>query len=293
MATRIFDLLLRLYPADFRAGFGREMRAVLLERAESGRLWDESVGLLCGAVREHSLRLRQISPSLAGGAILASGLHWLVYYILLSHKSQDVARLLRYVAARLFVLCLLVGLAFARQPRQDPAALETARSIYQAAFTALREARTLDDLHKLSDGLDAPGWISVDWFGRTILTGRRRDRRAADRELQSMLALPPARRVTGMEVIWAGQDSDRLVVLAWMMPNQADRIDTEGGYGPQGATHHLTRATLIRDVFRKTGAGWRRIRHDKLTPNDIVLAVDGAPRIIPPLDRRYRVTPAR
>ena len=175
---------------------------------------------------------------------------------------------------------MLAGIAAGQPVRQDASTLELARSIYSRSFTALREARTLEEMRRLSGDLDAPEWISVDRFGRTILT-----KKDADRDLESLLALPPERRVTGMDILWAERDSERLIVLGWMMVNMAERVDAEGEFGPKAASHKLTRGTLIRDVFVKTADGWRRIRHDKLTPNDMVLAVDGAARIVPPLDR--------
>ncbi|MDR3704185.1 MAG: hypothetical protein P4L56_31345 [Candidatus Sulfopaludibacter sp.] len=202
-------------------------------------------------------------------------------------RGRSLARVLEQLS-RVLVVCLLVGIAAGQPVKQDAATLELARSIYSSSFTALRQAKTLEELRKLSDDLDAPEWISVDRFGRTILT-----RQDADRDLESLLALPPERRVTGMDILWAERDSDRLSVVAWMMPNVAERVDAEGEFGPKGASHKLTRGTLIRDVFVKTADGWRRIRHDKLTPNDMVLAVDGAARIVPPLDERHHATPAR
>ncbi len=54
-------------------------------------------------------------------------------------------------------------------------------------------------------------------------------------------------------------------MVAWMTPNVAERIDAGGEFGPEGASHKLTRGTLIRDVFVNTADGWRRIRHDKLS----------------------------
>jgi hypothetical protein len=53
------------------------------------------------------------------------------------------------------------------------------------------------------------------------------------------------------------------------------------------------KGTLIRDLFQKTADGWLRIRHDKLTPNNTILAVDGSQRIVPPLDDRNQVTPLK
>jgi hypothetical protein len=186
------------------------------------------------------------------------------------------------------ILCLVLQRAFAQQEiRQDPATLELARSIYTRAFRQLREAKTLEDMKRLSDALDSPDWISVDRMGRTILT-----RKDADRELESVLALPSERRVTGMDIIWAEQESDRLAVLAWMMPSETERVDASGDYGQKGGTHRMLRATLVRDLFVKTPAGWRRIQHDKLLPNSTLLAVDGVPRVLPLTDDSRRVTPA-
>jgi hypothetical protein len=83
----------------------------------------------------------------------------------------------------------LTGSRHAQQPpKQDPATLELARSIYAQAFTALREAKTLEDMKKLADSLDSLDWISVDRFGRPVQT-----RQDSDRELTSMLNLDAAR----------------------------------------------------------------------------------------------------
>jgi hypothetical protein len=265
---RLFDLLLLLYPAAYRAEFGDEMRTVFLAlvKSRNRHYFAEVFGLIRGAASEQwSARASwQAAASMSGGAVLAWGLHAVMYWS-------------------------LVPVAFGQQmPKQEAAALDLAKSIYARSFTALREARTLNDMKKLSDDLDSPAWISVDRFGRTVLT-----RKDADRELQSVLALPPERRVTEMDIVWAEQDADRLTVVAWMMPNEVDRTDSEGDFGPKGGKHRLTRGTLVRDIFENTANGWRRIRHDKLVPNDTVLAVDGKPRILPPVDERNRVVPSK
>jgi len=90
-----------------------------------------------------------------------------------------------------------------------------------------------------------------------------------------------------MDIIWAERDSDRLMVLAWMMPHENEMADADG------QKHRLMEGTLIRDLFQKTADGWRRIQHDKLTPYNTILAVDGKQRIVPPLDERNRVTPLK
>jgi len=266
-----------LYPLEYRSEFGDEMRAVFMALTSSRNrsYLAEFAALMRGAVSEHWHRVSlRATASMAGGTVFAFGLHVVLYWWLVPVN-----------AARIFMLAILVSVAFGQTPpKQDTATLELAKSIYLRSFVALREAKTLDDTKKLADGLDSPDWISVDRFGRTILT-----RKDADQELQSVLALPAERRVTEMDIVWADRDGDRMMVLAWMMPSEAERIDSEGAFGPKGAKHRLTRGTLVRDIFQNTADGWRRIRHDKLTPNDTVLAVDGIPRIVPPLAPANRV----
>ena len=85
--------------------------------------------------------------------------------------------MLEHFASHVFILCVVAGIAAGQQPaKQDPAVLEIARSIYRSQMTALREAKTLDDMKKSADRLDSPDWISVDRFGRTVLTREDPDR---------------------------------------------------------------------------------------------------------------------
>ena len=278
MHRRLFDLCLSFYPGEFRAAFEAEMRAVLAgvsaTRPGARTVLAEVLGLLAGAAAAHiacarAAGLGRIAASMAAGAGLAGTLQALIY--------------------RSLLCSLIAGIALSQAlPKEDPAALETARSIYRAAFTALRDAKTMDDMRRLSRSLDSPEWISVDRFGRRVF-----DRAGAERDLESLLQLPPERRVTRMDIVWAEQDGGRLIVLAWMMPHEATLADTAGDYGPKGAKHTFTRGTLIRDLFEKTPDGWRRIRHDKLSPNGTVLAVDGAPRIVPPLPPHRQAAPAK
>jgi hypothetical protein len=57
-------------------------------------------------------------------------------------------------------------------------------------------------MRKVSANLDSPDWISVDRFGRTVLT-----KADADRDLESVLKLPPDRRAPGMDIIWAERET--------------------------------------------------------------------------------------
>jgi hypothetical protein len=264
MMLPIFDLLMRLYPADFRAEFELEMRSVFVALASDRTPWTEFLALLRGALQERLRQAKtQTAVAIGGGALFALSTQMLVYRALLTHALG---------------VCLFAGVVAAQPiPKQDPEALETAKSIYNRAFTALRDARNMDDMKKLSDILDSPDWISVDRFGRTLLT-----KSQADREFESLLALPPDSRVSAMDIIWAEHDAGRLIVVAWMFPREDVRA------GEDGVSHRLTRATLIRDLFEKSGDRWIRIRHDKLLPNGTVLAVDGHP-----LAERNRVTPSK
>ena len=271
----LFPRLMLLYPPQFRAEFETEMQSVFLAvlataghhspRQRAWVLWTELVGLLTGAVREQA---RRATPALAG-TTMALCLHAALYTVLVPIRT-------------LLLLGLFVGSLPAQPPaHQDPAVLQTAKSLYTAALTAIRDAESVDDMKKLADQFDSPDWISVDRFSRQAFT-----RRQSDTGLAALLALPADRRITGMDILWAERDSDRMIVLGWMMPNQVERPNSTGG------TQRLTRATLFRDTFADTPLGWRRIKHEKLLPNDFTLAINGLPQIIPPLDEPHRVSPA-
>lgn len=259
---RWFDLLMRLYPADWRAEFADEMREVF-RNAAPRNAWCETVGLVAGAARQ---RLPSLMP-LAGGAALALTAQMAIYVALLPHAGRILQRTIQNLAAFLMLICIVTGAGLAQQPAQDAATVALAQSIYDHAFAAIRNAKTIADLHKAADELDSPDWVSIDHFGRTVRTGH-----DTDRELESMAALPPEQRVARMDIIWAEQDGDRLAVLIWIAPRE---IVTAG--------QRLIRGTLVQDLFEKRSNIWKRIRHEKLTPDGMILAVDGASRFMPPL----------
>jgi hypothetical protein len=289
---RFFSLMSALYTAEYRAEFGDEMRAVLKALAESGGSVGlggrEFFGLLRGALSEHC-RLLPLRPafSMVCGALLAFGTHLLMYWTLVPGKTKTLQRVVEELASRVFLMCLIAGICLAQPaPKPDAGALELAKSIYSRSFADVRDAKTLEDMHKISDRQDSKDWISLDRFGRTVLTMH--DTEGVNREFASMLSLPPERRVGEMDIIWAERDSDRLMVLAWIMPHEVEVTDAESG-----GKHRLMEGTLIRDLFQKTADGWVRFQHDKLTPNSMILAVDGSQRIVPPMDERNRVTPSK
>jgi hypothetical protein len=91
---RLFSTLIASYPADYRAEFGAEMRDVFRAIDDSPRpgsrlercrfAVEEVIGLLRGALSEHCRRLvlRPAIP-MVGGALLAFGMHLLMYWSLL------------------------------------------------------------------------------------------------------------------------------------------------------------------------------------------------------------------
>jgi hypothetical protein len=286
---RWFDLMMFLYPAAWRAEYGAEMRTVLLEAAPAHR-WREASGLLRGAIDQRCLQVKRTFPvppafAMLGGLALALGTHLVVYAALLPHGARILLRTWQNFAGFLTVLLAITGICLAQTSKEDPAALALAKSIYGPTLKAVRDAKTVDDLKRADGLLDSEDWISGDRFGRTVLT-----KKDENRELESMLNLPPEQRAVRMEIIWAEQDRDRLEVLMWVAPGEAESVDAAG------AKHRITTGTLARDLFDKRSSGWMRIRHDKLTPNSTILAMDGVSRFMPPLDPAHRITagePAR
>ena len=294
----IFELLLRLYPREHRVEFGEDMRGVLREivggretgLARARMVGTEMLGRGCGAASERFCELagRMEAPMVAG-IVSACVIHVLMYRELVPVRARSFSRLLELFGQCVATALLLGGVVYGQQQaKEDAEILSTVKSIYLANLVALREAKTLEDMKKLADGMDAPEWVSVDRFGRTVMT-----RRDVDRELGSMLSIPGDRRVMGLEVIWAERAGDRMIVVGWMMPNEIQRVDTSGEYGEKGATHRLMRGTLYKDFFVETPKGWRRVRHEKLLPNDVVLAVDGVARIVPPMAPARRIAPPK
>lgn len=113
--ARLFEILLRLYPAEYRAEFGAEMRAVFLaltaSRRGAGFVCAETLGFIHGALYEHARRLGQLAPSLAGGAVFASGLHVLMYSLLVPVRDRGLIRMLKQIASHMFAIFVLAGIA--------------------------------------------------------------------------------------------------------------------------------------------------------------------------------------
>src|SRR5579871_2774936 len=120
--VRIFDLLLRLYPRDFRVRFGGEMRTVFLAAAQSRPAWrfacGEYAGLLRGAAREQFQEWKLPASALACGTFFASALQLMLYWCLVPGKGKELPRLFQQLASLLFVFCLLVGIACGQQLKQ-------------------------------------------------------------------------------------------------------------------------------------------------------------------------------
>jgi len=97
---------------------------------------------------------------------------------------------MRPLLSRVLTLFPIAGICLAQPaPKPDMEALELAKSIYSRSFTEVRDAKTLEDMRKISDHQDSKDWISLDRFGRMVLT--KQDPAGVDREFQSMLTFLP------------------------------------------------------------------------------------------------------
>ncbi|MFN0103358.1 MAG: hypothetical protein ACKV2U_14875 [Bryobacteraceae bacterium] len=153
---------------------------------------------------------------------------------------------------------------------------DSIRELYRQTLSALKLAKTDDDIRRVVDIMDVREWLSLD------ATGLPMSREQARSELKSLLALPPERRTPRMEILWIDSSAAATIVVLWVY-NPMEIPDNEGRYGPRGEKRNVLLGSLVRDTFARTDLGWRRIRHEKIIPNQI-LTVDGRSLISPPLD---------
>jgi hypothetical protein len=136
----------------------------------------------------------------------------------------------------------------------------TIQAMYTAAFAALHDAKTKEDIAKMVDAIDTPDWVGI---GPTGQTGTRAQ---AIRDLESLLALPPEKRPTPrLDIIFVNETNWNMTALYWVYT---------------GVEGQLT-GSLARDTFVRTAQGWRRMRHEKYFP-DRPLVVNGKAVIAPP-----------
>ena len=107
--------LVRLYPKAWRARYGREFEALLVERPPSGR---DILDIVVGAVdarlapqvaAEQVVRRTPISARLAGGAAMAGGLTWCLTLLAAGVLEQDADITLPIAASLGLMLLSLPG----------------------------------------------------------------------------------------------------------------------------------------------------------------------------------------
>ena len=154
------------------------------------------------------------------------------------------------------------------------------RDLYQRTFSGLEAAKTEDDIRRVVEILDVREWVSFDPLGLPI------SRQQASSELKSLLAVPPKNRVPQMDIVWTDTSDTSAVVVLWVYFAR-EISDPEGRYGAPGDKHQALFGALVRDTFARAESGWRRIRHEKIFPNQ-VLTVDGRSVISPPLATKLK-----
>ena len=84
--------------------------------------------------------------------------------------------------------------------------------------------------------------------------------------LEPLLAIPPEKRpVPALDFLYFKETGWNVLAFT----------------GSMRKTEHQIVGSLARDTWVRTASGWRRIRHEKFLPNQ-VLVDDGKPVILPP-----------
>jgi hypothetical protein len=179
---------------------------------------------------------------------------------------------------RLLIVFLLAvpGLTFAQS------GLEVVKNYYSQTLTALQQAKTKDDLTKLIESLDTADWVSIDPSGFVVLT-----RGQVSATLEPLLAIEAGKRpLPNVEVLWVHQEPWRVTAVSMILgpsvavPNPP-RAASKTTFGPQQQPHFALAGSLIRDTFAHTVDGWRRIKHEKLLPDQFRVP-DGESTVVAP-----------
>ena len=121
---------------------------------------------------------------------------------------------------------------------------------------------------KLTERLDAPDWVSIDPAGFVVQT-----RAQAAVALESFLAIPPGKRpLPKIEVLWVHEEPWRVTAVCMVLgPNvivpDPPRAVSKSTFGSAAQPHFLLAGGLIRETFARTAEGWRRVKHEKLLPD--------------------------
>jgi hypothetical protein len=116
--------------------------------------------------------------------------------------------------------CLVAGILVAAvdciaqpkpsKPQQSSAAADIS-TVYQQMLSAMRSAKSKEEIVKAMDAFDAPDWVGVD------PTGKRTSRQEAMKALETLVANPSDKRVLpDMEVVWMNIAGGKASVLMWV-----------------------------------------------------------------------------
>jgi hypothetical protein len=142
----------------------------------------------------------------------------------------------------------------------DDNTTQTIKGMYTSTLNAMKNAKTKDDVQVLVNGMDVPEWVGISPEGAT------QTRADTLTSLEPLLAIPPEKRpVPNLDFLYFKETGWNVLVLYWVYAK----------------TEHQIVGSLARDTWARTAAGWRRIRHEKFLPNQ-VLVDDGKPVILPP-----------
>lgn len=260
MINQLYSILLRAYPRSYRAQFEAEMVEVFREASHHWRagghasyarfLLAESVGMLRGVALEwlrYFTRAGKITATVSAlsGVAVAAAFHVSLYTVLVPHAHAQN-----------------------RTAAADRQALEVVTTLYRNTFAALHDAKTKEDIAKLVDNLEAPDWVSIDPNGYTVLT-----RDEAVRQLEMFLTVDPDKRPSNnIEILWVHAEPWRItavdLVHSGVQGSAAmPAFRSKDAFGPDAQSRFVLAGSLVRDTFARTPNGWRRIRHEKLLPD--------------------------
>ena len=156
----------------------------------------------------------------------------------------------------LAALLLLVPVAFGAEENIT----QTIKDMYASTLNAMKNAKTKDDVQTFVNAMDVPEWVGISPEGAT------QSRADTQASLEPLLAIPPEKRpVPTLDFLYFKETGWNVLVLYWVYAK----------------TEHQIVGSLARDTWARTASGWRRIRHEKFLPNQ-VLVDDGKPVILPP-----------
>lgn len=147
--------------------------------------------------------------------------------------------------------------------------LGVVKEYYKQTLSGLQQAKTKDELTKLVEALDAPDWVSIDPAGFVVQT-----RAQTAVALEPLLTIAPGKRpLPNIEVLWVHDEPWRVTAVSIVLgpnvtvPPTPPRAASKSTFGSAAQPHFSLAGSLVRDTFARTAEGWRRIKHEKILPD--------------------------